>query len=83
MLVIITLPFGLMASLGSLLFLVVLHKLEYFLNAKIIGTEIKSNAWELLIAAIAMESVFGLPGVVMAPILYAYIKQELIHAKLI
>ncbi|MFO1369863.1 MAG: AI-2E family transporter [Marinagarivorans sp.] len=83
MLVIITLPFGLMASLGSLLFLVVLHKLEYFLNAKIIGTEIKSNAWELLIAAIAMESVFGLPGVVMAPILYAYIKQELIQAKLI
>lgn len=83
MLVIITLPFGIMASLGSLLFLVVLHKLEYFLNAKIIGTEIKSNAWELLIAAIAMESVFGLPGVVMAPILYAYIKHELINAKLI
>ncbi|HEY6529205.1 MAG TPA: AI-2E family transporter [Cellvibrionaceae bacterium] len=83
MLVIITLPFGLMASLGSLLFLIVLHKLEYFLNAKIIGQEIKSNAWELLIAAIVMESIFGLPGVVMAPILYAYIKHELIRAKLV
>jgi predicted PurR-regulated permease PerM len=83
MLVIITLPFGIVASAGSLLFLVVLHKLEYFLNAKIIGQEIKSNAWELLIAAIVMESIFGLPGVVMAPILYAYIKHELIRAKLV
>jgi predicted PurR-regulated permease PerM len=83
MLVIITLPFGLMAALSSLLFLIVLHKVEYFLNAKIIGHEIKSNAWELLIAAIVMESIFGLPGVVMAPILYAYIKHELIRAKLV
>jgi predicted PurR-regulated permease PerM len=83
MLVIITLPFGIVASLGSLAFLVVLHKLEYFLNAKIIGQEIKSNAWELLIAAIVMESIFGLPGVVMAPILYAYIKHELIRSKLV
>jgi predicted PurR-regulated permease PerM len=83
MLVIITLPFGLMAALSSLLFLIVLHKVEYFLNAKIIGQEIKSNAWELLIAAIVMESIFGLPGVVMAPILYAYIKHELIRAKLV
>jgi predicted PurR-regulated permease PerM len=83
MLVIITLPFGFMAAAGSLAFLVVLHKLEYFLNAKIIGNQIKSNAWELLIAAIAMESVFGLPGVVMAPILYAYIKSELTRGELI
>jgi predicted PurR-regulated permease PerM len=83
MLVIITLPFGLMAASASLLFLVVLHKVEYFLNAKIIGTEIKSNAWELLIAALVMEAIFGLPGVVLAPILYAYIKKELTRSHLI
>lgn len=83
MIVIITLPFGLTAAAASLLFLVVLHKLEYFLNAKIIGTQIKSNAWELLIAILAMESIFGLGGVVIAPILYAYIKHELMQAKLI
>lgn len=83
MIVIITLPFGLTAAAASLLFLVVLHKLEYFLNAKIIGDQIKSNAWELLIALLVMESIFGLAGVVIAPILYAYIKQELMQAKLI
>ena len=83
MLVVITLPFGLPAAAASLVFLIVLHKVEYFLNAKIIGSEIKSNAWELLIAALVMESIFGLPGVVLAPILYAYIKKELTRANLI
>jgi predicted PurR-regulated permease PerM len=83
MLVIITLPFGLTAAAVSLAFLVTLHKAEYFLNAKIIGDEIKSSAWELLIAMLVMESVFGLVGVVAAPILYAYIKQELANVNLI
>lgn len=83
MLVVITLPFGLPAAAASLVFLIVLHKVEYFLNAKIIGTEIKSSAWELLIAALVMESIFGMPGVVLAPILYAYIKKELTRLYLI
>lgn len=83
MLVIIALPFGLHVAIGSLVFLVVLHKLEYFLNAKIIGDEIQSRAWELLLAMLVMESMFGLPGVVLAPILYSYIKIELKQFKLI
>jgi predicted PurR-regulated permease PerM len=82
-LVIVTLPFGLPMAFASLLFLIVLHKLEYFLNAKIIGTEIKAQAWELLIAMLVMESLFGLTGVVAAPVLYAYLKQELMHRQLI
>ena len=83
MIVIITLPFGLAAAAISLVFLIVLHKVEYFLNAQIIGTQIKSRAWELLISMVVMESLFGLPGVVVAPILYAYVKQELTHNDLI
>jgi len=62
------------ASLG---FLVVIHKAEYFLNARIIGTRIHAAAWELLIAMIIMEAVFGIAGVICAPIFYAYIKEEL------
>jgi predicted PurR-regulated permease PerM len=82
-LVIVALPFGLAAALGSLVFLIVLHKLEYFLNAKIIGTQIQAKAWELLIAMLVMESVFGLAGVVAAPIFYAYMKQELMNRHLV
>ncbi len=64
-------------ALGSLVYLVVIHKFEYFLNARIVGSQIRANAWELLIAMVAMEAAFGLAGVVAAPIYYAYIKSEL------
>jgi predicted PurR-regulated permease PerM len=75
--VIVSLAYSIDVALASLVFLVVIHKLEYFLNAKIIGTQIHARAWELLIAMLAMEAAFGLPGVVAAPIFYAYAKGEL------
>ena len=64
----------------SLLFLILIHKLEYFLNARIVGGQINARAWELLIAMLLMEALFGLPGVVAAPIVYAWIKRELADA---
>lgn len=82
-LVIVALPYGFPVAISSLVFLIVLHKLEYFLNAKIIGTQIQARAWELLIAMLVMESIFGLAGVVAAPIFYAYLKQELINRNLV
>ena len=59
------------------MFLIVIHKLEYFLNARIIGSRIHAHPWELLIAMLVMEAAFGLPGLVAAPIYYAYVKSEL------
>jgi predicted PurR-regulated permease PerM len=70
-------------AIASLTFLVVIHKLEYFLNARIIGGQIEARAWELLLAMIVMEAAFGVPGVVAAPIFYAYIKRELIYLRLV
>jgi predicted PurR-regulated permease PerM len=75
--VIISLSHSLEIAMGSLGFLIVIHKLEYFLNAKIIGSHINARAWELLAAMLAMEAIFGLPGVVAAPVFYAYLKEEL------
>lgn len=75
--VLVSLSHSLQIALGSLAFLVIIHKLEYFLNARIIGTQIQARPWELLVAMLAMEAAFGLPGVAAAPIYYAYIKQEL------
>jgi predicted PurR-regulated permease PerM len=71
------------AALLSLLFLVVLHKAEYFLNARIVGGEIDARAWEILIAMVLMEALFGFGGVALAPVVYAYIKAELTAARLI
>lgn len=61
-----------------LAYLVVLHKLEYFLNAKIMAGQIHSNPWEILCALLVFEAALGLPGLVAAPLVYAYIKTELI-----
>ncbi len=69
-----------MASLG---FLVVVHKFEYFLNARIVGARISAQSWELLLAMLVMEAAFGLAGVIAAPIYYAYLKQELIDAGMV
>jgi len=81
--VIVSLAHSPAVAVASLVFLVVIHKLEYFLGARIVGTRIKSQIWELLIAMMAMEALFGIPGLVAAPIYYAYLKSELLDAKLI
>ena len=72
-----------MTALASLGFLIVVHKLEYFLNARIVGAQIRASAWELLLAMLVMESAFGLAGLVAAPIVYAWLKDELVSRGLV
>lgn len=81
--VIVSLAHSPQVAMGSLAFLVVVHKFEYFLNARIVGARISAQSWELLFAMLVMEAAFGLPGVVAAPVYYAYLKQELIDAGLV
>ena len=81
--VVISLSNSLYIAAASLGFLVIIHKLEYFVNARIIGGQIQARAWELLIAMVAMEAAFGVQGVIAAPIIYAYVKKELTDRELI
>jgi predicted PurR-regulated permease PerM len=71
------------AALASLAFLIVLHKGEYFLSAKILGHQINAKAWEMLLAMLVMEAAFGVPGIAVAPVFYAYVKAELMRAELV
>lgn len=64
-------------ALSSFAFLIVIHKLEYFVNARIIGQRINAAAWEMLLAMLVLDHLFGLAGLVIAPVLYAYLKAEL------
>ena len=77
----LTISLGLAGA--AILYLVLVHKLEYFVNAKIIGNKINANAWEILLAMLVFESIFGLGGLIAAPIFYAYLKLELKDAGLI
>jgi predicted PurR-regulated permease PerM len=81
--VIVSLGQSLGVALASLAFLIVIHKLEYFLNARIVGARIHARAWELLVAMLVMESAFGIAGLVAAPVYYAYLKDELAARRLI
>jgi predicted PurR-regulated permease PerM len=64
-------------ALACLVFLVAIHKAEYFINAKVIGHRTHMGVWELLAVMFVMEAVFGPPGLVAAPLFYAYLKKEL------
>ena len=74
---IVSLSQGLYVAMGSLAYLIIIHKLEYFLNVRIIGRQIHARAFEMLIAMLVMEAAFGIAGLIAAPIYYAYLKDEL------
>lgn len=70
-------------GLSCLLFLVAIHKFEYFINAKLVGSRTNTAAWELLSVMFIGEAVFGVAGLVAAPLYYAFTKRELLNAGLI
>jgi predicted PurR-regulated permease PerM len=63
-------------ALGALIFLVVIHKLEYFLNSKIVGLRIRNPLWLTLLGLIVGERLLGVPGMILAPVVLNYIKLE-------
>lgn len=65
------------AAAACLLFLILIHKAEYVINAKVVGQRTHMGVWELLAVMFVAESVFGPAGLVAAPLFYAYLKKEL------
>ncbi|UNT13962.1 hypothetical protein [Pseudomonas sp. I3-I5] len=80
---IVGLSLSVWVAAAALVYLIVIHKVEYFLNAKIVGGQIRAKAWELLLAMLVFEAAFGLPGVVAGPVYYAYLKSELRRMELV
>lgn len=71
------------AAAACLVFLVVIHKAEYVINAKVVGQRTHMAVWELLCVMFVAEAVFGPAGLVAAPLLYAYVKKELDAERLV
>ena len=63
-------------ALMALIFLIVIHKLEYLLNSKIIGDRIKNPMWLTLIGLLLGEKLMGIPGLILAPVALHFIKVE-------
>lgn len=64
-------------AIAALTFLISVHKLEYFINAKIMGHKLRVRTYELLGVMLLMEAAFGIGGLVAAPIYYAWLTREL------
>ena len=63
-------------AIAALVFLVIVHKLEYFLNSKIVGDRIRNPFWMTLLALIIGERLMGIPGMILAPVVLNYIRVE-------
>jgi predicted PurR-regulated permease PerM len=76
--VFLALTVSLKLAIGALVFLIVIHKLEYFLNSKIIGDRIRNPVWLTLIALIIGERLMGIPGLILAPVVLNYLRVEML-----
>lgn len=71
------LTISLKLAVFALGFLIVIHKAEYFLNSKIVGSNISAPMWQTLLGIIAGEMVMGIPGIILAPAMLYYIREEM------
>jgi predicted PurR-regulated permease PerM len=74
----VALTVSLKLAISALVFLVVIHKLEYLLNSKIIGDRIRNPVWLTLVALILGERLMGIPGLILAPVVLNYLRVEML-----
>ena len=65
------------SALLALAFLIIIHKLEYFLNSRIMGASIEMPMWQTLLAILVGSILMGFAGIMLAPAILHYIKSEL------
>jgi predicted PurR-regulated permease PerM len=70
--VLASLTVGPAVTVASIVFLLGIHKTEYFLNAHFVGRSTNVPAFCLLGAMVALEAAFGVSGLVAAPIYCAW-----------
>jgi predicted PurR-regulated permease PerM len=64
-------------AVAALIFLVLVHKGGYILYGRIVGARIDMSTWSILIGILAGEAVLGIAGVILAPTVIYYVREEL------
>ena len=67
----------------AFVFLVTIHKMEYFLNSRIIGGRLDHPMWLMLLSMVIGERLMGLSGVVLAPVILSFMKVEMKKIQLV
>ena len=81
--VVLCLQFPLWVLALSLTYLIVVHKVEYLINARVLSNAYKATVAELLVCILLGETMFGLPGLIVLPVVYLYSKDVLDRLKLL
>jgi predicted PurR-regulated permease PerM len=61
----------------SLIYLISVHKMEYLINARVLSSAYQASVAELLVCIVLGETLFGLPGLIILPVTYLYLKDVL------
>ncbi|MBI4347387.1 MAG: AI-2E family transporter [Elusimicrobia bacterium] len=61
----------------ALAFLVTIHKAEYFLNSRIVGSSVGAPMWQTLLGILVGELVMGVAGIILAPAVLHFVREEL------
>ncbi len=61
----------------GLIYLVVIHKIGYLFNSRILGGSLGTPMWMTLLGIVVGEAVMGVPGVLLAPALLHYARAEM------
>ncbi|MCX5794590.1 MAG: AI-2E family transporter [Elusimicrobia bacterium] len=61
----------------ALAFLVLVHKGEYFLNSRIVGSTIQAPMWQTLLGILMGEALLGVPGIILAPAVLHYVRVDM------
>jgi predicted PurR-regulated permease PerM len=69
-------------AIASIAYLILIHKTEYFINARTVGARVQVASWEILAAMLTGEALFGVQGLVSAPLLYPFFKREISRLRL-
>jgi len=64
-------------ALAALIFLVLVHKGGYLLNSRIVGARMETPTWAILLGLLIGEALLGVTGVILAPTLIYYVREEL------
>lgn len=64
-------------AIAALIFLIVIHKGGYFVYGRIAGARMDMSTWSILIGVLAGEALMGAAGVILAPTVIYYVREEL------
>lgn len=65
------------AAIAMLFLLIIIHKLEYVIISKVMGSKSECSLIELLLVMLSFEWIFGVGGMILSPMIYIFVKQTL------